>query len=81
MQKIQKVESVNIHSDCKATCKKRTDSSGVFTCSGKVCKRWRASIIDYKTTSEKSADKKKIHLCLKVFKFQDNKFKIVQKNL
>ena len=44
MQKVQKVEIVNIHSDCKATCKKRTDSSGVFTCSGKVRKRWRVLI-------------------------------------
>ena len=27
---------VNIHSDSETTCKKRTDSSTVFTCNGKV---------------------------------------------
>ena len=38
MQKVHKVESVNIQSDCKVTSKKRTDSSCVFTQSGKVWK-------------------------------------------
>ena len=36
-QKVQKVENVNIHSDCKTTCKKR-NSSSVFTRSGKARK-------------------------------------------
>ena len=38
---------------------------------------------DYKTMSKKWTDKKKTNLCLnclKVFKFQDNKIKIVEKN-
>ena len=35
---------------------------------------------DYKTTSKKMNRWKKTNLCLKVFKLQDNKFKIVQKN-
>ena len=38
MQKVQKVESVNIDSDCKVTWKKETDSSSVFTHSEKVWK-------------------------------------------
>ena len=38
MQKVQKMESVNIQSDCKTTSKKRTYSSCVFAHSGKVCK-------------------------------------------
>ena len=36
--KVQEVESVNIQSDCKKGSKKRTDSSSVFTRSGKVGK-------------------------------------------
>ena len=36
--KVQEVESVNIQSDCKKASKKRTDSSSVFTRSGKVGK-------------------------------------------
>ena len=39
IQKVQKVENVNIQSDCETTCKKRTDSSSVFTRGGKVRKR------------------------------------------
>ena len=39
IQKVQKVESVNIQSDCETTCKKRTDSSSVFTRGGNVRKR------------------------------------------
>ena len=35
----------------------------------------------YETTSEKWTDKRKTSLCLKVFRLQDNKFKIVQNNL
>ena len=35
---VQKVESVVTLSDCETTIKKRTDSSCVFTCSGKVQK-------------------------------------------
>ena len=38
MQKVQNMESVDILSDCKLTCKKRTDSSSVFTRNGKVQK-------------------------------------------
>ena len=36
MQKVQKVDSINIQIDCKTTSKKRKDSYCVFTCSGKV---------------------------------------------
>ena len=36
MQKVQKVESVNIESDCKVTWKKGTDSLSVLTHSEKV---------------------------------------------
>ena len=36
---------------------------------------------DYKTASEKWTDKQTYSLCfVKVFKFQENKFKIIQKN-
>ena len=35
----------------------------------------------YETTSEKWTDKRKTSLCLKVFRLQDNKFKIAQNNL
>ena len=34
--KSTKGASVNIQSDGKTTCKKKTDSSSVFTCSGKI---------------------------------------------
>ena len=37
IQKVQKVESINIQSDWKTMCKMR-DSYIVFTCSGKVWK-------------------------------------------
>ena len=36
MPKVQKVEGIYIQSDFKTASKKRTDSSCVFTCSGKV---------------------------------------------
>ena len=36
MQKVQKLESVNMQGDCKITYKRKTDSSSVFTCSRKV---------------------------------------------
>ena len=38
MQKVQKVQSINIKSDCETTSKNRTDSSCVFTRNGKVQK-------------------------------------------
>ena len=38
IQKVQKVDSVNIQSDCETTSKNRTDLSSVFTRSGKVRK-------------------------------------------
>ena len=38
MQKVQKVESVNIEGDCKITCKKRTDWSSALTHREKVQK-------------------------------------------
>ena len=38
MQKVKKVESVDIRSGCKTMSNKRTDSSCRFTCSGKVRK-------------------------------------------
>ena len=36
MQKVQKVESIKMQRDCETMSKKRTNSSCVFTCSGKV---------------------------------------------
>ena len=41
MWKVQKLESVNLNKDCKTTSKKRINSSGVFTCSGKLQKGGR----------------------------------------
>ena len=38
MRKVQKVERINIQSDCKAPSKKRTDPSSVFTRSIEVLK-------------------------------------------
>ena len=38
MQKVQNMESVDMQSDSKTKCKKRTDLSSVFTCNGKVQK-------------------------------------------
>ena len=38
MRKMQKVESINMQSDCKTTSRKRAESSCVFTQSGKVQK-------------------------------------------
>ena len=36
MRKVQKVESINILSDCKTMSKEKTNSSIVFTCNEKV---------------------------------------------
>ena len=44
MQKVQKVESVNIQSDCKTTSKKRTDSILCVYMQWKSIKRWTALI-------------------------------------
>ena len=38
MWKVQRVESINIQSDCKATSNKITDPFSVFKCSGKLQK-------------------------------------------
>ena len=38
MQKVKKVESIDIHSGCKTMSNERTDSSCGFTCTGKVRK-------------------------------------------
>ena len=38
MQKVQNMESIDIQSDYKTTCEKKTDSSSVFTRNGKVQK-------------------------------------------
>ena len=83
MQKVQKVESVNIQNDCKITCKKRTDSSSMFTRSGKVRKGgdWANTQNNYKKQQVKNEQLKRKQTCfVKVFKFQENEFKIVQKN-
>ena len=52
MQKVKKVKSVDIQSDCKTMRKKRTDSSWVFTHSQKV---WN----DYEITSKNEQIKRK----------------------
>ena len=38
MPKVQNMESIDIQSDCKTTCKERIDSSKVFTCPEKLQK-------------------------------------------
>ena len=86
MQKVQNMESIDIQSDCKTTCKKRTDSSSVLTCNGKVQKgRERALIrrMIIKQLKDEQVERKQTCAVsfVKVFKFQYNKFKIVQKNL
>ena len=53
MQKVQKVESINIQSDCKATSKKRTVSSCIFTHGGKVQKGESINTQNDHETSEK----------------------------
>ena len=50
MQKVQNMESIIIQSDCKITCKERTDSSSAFTCSEKVQKESVNMQNDYKTS-------------------------------
>ena len=65
VQKVQKVESVNIDSDCKTMCKKRTDSSSVFTRSEKYKKVESVNTQnDYKTTSKKMNRQKENKLVL-----------------
>ena len=78
MQKVQKVESVNIQSDCKATSKKRTVSSCIFTHSGKVQKGGSINTQNDYETSEKRTDKKKTDLfCVfcKIFNSQESKIR------
>ena len=81
-QNVQKVKSINIPSDCKTKYRREQTHP---TCLHTVEKYENLESIntqnDYKTTIKKWTDKKKTNLCLKVFKFQNNKFKIVQKNL
>ena len=81
-QNVQKVKSINIQSDCKT--KYRREQTHPM-CLHTVEKYENLESIntqnDYKTTIKKWTDKKKTNLCLKVFKFQNNKFEIVQKNL
>ena len=64
MQKVQKVESVNIQSDWETKRKKRIDLSCVFTHSGKV---WKGGSVntqnDFETASKKWADRKKRMIC------------------
>ena len=74
MWKVQKVESVNIQSDCKTTSKKRTDSSRVKreqthpVCLHIVEKYEKVESInaqnDYETKSKKWTDKKTNLFCL-----------------
>ena len=83
MQKVQKVESVIIQSDCKATSKKRTVLSCIFTHNGKVQKGGSINAQNEYETSEKRTDKKKTNLfCVfcKIFNSQESKIKIIQKN-
>ena len=84
MRKLQKVESINIKSDCKTKSKKRTDSSVYLHAVEKYEKLDSVNTQnDYETTNKKRTDKKKTNLfCLfcKSVNFQENKFKIVQKN-
>ena len=79
MRKIQKVGNVNIQSDCKTTSKKRTNSS-----LDEMEKYEKADSFntqnDYKASSKKWTDKQTCSMYfVKVFKFQEKKFKIGQK--
>ena len=82
MQQVQNVESVDIQIDCETTCKKRTDSSSVFTHNGKVESINMQN--DHETTSRKLTDKKRKQICSvsfqKVFKFQVIIPRTIQKN-
>ena len=63
MQKVQNMESIDIQSDYKTTCEKKTDSSSVFTRNGKV-QKGRESVNtqnDYKK-SKRWTDRKKRNL-------------------
>ena len=55
--------SVDIQIDCETTCKKRTDSSSVFTRNGKVESINMQN--DFETTSRELTDKKKTNLFCK----------------
>ena len=63
MQKVQKVESLNLQSDCKTTSKKRTDSS-VYLHAVEKYKNMESvnTQNDSETTSKKWTDKKKTNL-------------------
>ena len=50
IQKVQKVESVNINSDCETISKKKTNSSFAFYMQWKSTKRWRVLI--YRMTNK-----------------------------
>ena len=80
--KVQKAESITIQSDCKTMSKERTDSSCVYTL-WKSTKKWRALLwrMIMKQQVKNEQIKNKLVLCfVKVIKFQENKFKIIQKN-
>ena len=83
MRKVQKVESFNIQNDCE-TSKNRTDSSSVFTCSLEKNEKVEISNAKIDSKQVKNEQIKRKQTCslsfVKVFKFQENKFKIVQKN-
>ena len=88
----EKIESVITQSGCKKTSKKRTDSSCMLTRSGKKVKKKKKSTKSWRTLIHRMITKQQVKnqrikrkqtcsLCfVNVFKFQENKFKIVQKN-
>ena len=43
-----------------------------------VCKQWKSTVLIHRMIKKQQVkNEEKKNLCLKVFKFQDNKFKIV----
>ena len=86
MGKVQKVESLNAQNDCETMSKKKADSSCGFTQRGtkKYKKRWRVliqRIIMKQRIKIEQIKGKTCHVCfVKVIKFQENRFKIIQNN-
>ena len=84
MRKVQKVESAIIQNDCETMSKKRTNSFCVYT-QCKSTKGWRAliqrMITKERVKNEQMNRKKTCSVCfVKVIKFQENKFKILNNN-
>ena len=85
MQKVKKkVETVNIHSDCKTTNKGEQTQPEFLHAVGKYENVESINTQNHYKTRVKNEEIKRKQICsvsfVKVFKFQENKFKILQKN-